>query len=55
MGRRCRRRYFKYERLPIFMLAFGLGLILALLGSVRLALLFAAIALIYLGGSIYFS
>ena len=53
MGRR-RRGFHRWERLPVFMLAFGLGLFLALTASLKLALLIAAIALVYVGIAIYY-
>ena len=53
MGRRYR-RYRRWEKLPIFMVAFGLGLFLALTASIKLALLMAAVALIYVGIAIYY-
>lgn len=36
---------------PAFLVPFGLGLLLALVGSVRLALFLAALALVYVGFS----
>ncbi|GEM_PF-1462520 len=46
---RRRRRYCGREGLTLFLTAFGLGLLVALVCSVRLALFFAAIILIYVG------
>jgi len=47
--RRRRHKNLRNNWLPVVAIAFGAGLLLALLGSYRLALFFAAVALIYLG------
>lgn len=51
-----RRKRFRNPRrdwVPVVAIAFGAGLLLALFGSLKLALICAAIALIYLGISLY--
>jgi len=46
--RRRRRYYYNYGfRMPGIAIAFGAGLFLALFGSIKIALLIAAIAIVY--------
>jgi len=53
MGGKRRRGYYRWGRIPVFLIAFGLGLFLALTASLRLALVVAAIALVYVGITVY--